>query len=470
MDCQRQNEMAQLADLFYAQMKQPQQQKKLKLFIDNSNLFHEAQKLAADKLFGGSRDVDPRFRINTRQLQTWLEETLGGKVIDAILYTSSVTPEFAVTGAAERAGFKVKNIVRPASGEEKEVDTQIVADAVESVTELDLETRYGIVPQAEKDNTVLVIVSGDRDMRPAIIVSLNRGIPVVIVAFTQSMSQTYRDMAAKDPEMVKLVFLDNHIFTVGFIDVISTFKTIHNTKHTLVVEGALLTQQVMDTLLKELNNIYFYVTCPELLVDFAFPIDAMKTPNVLMIEFPTLRNCDAKLKLRVDVALGRRYSVISFDDWMQKFSKTVPAAPLSKGKFSVLSSDDDDEDSDDTTSIDGGDTDDEKEEKEEEEEEEKVEEEEWETTVKSRIAICAYGVHCPDGLKCTLRHSRRDIELFDKYSFAKRSVFKSVLCKNQTPHDMAHCHFSHGKGKDEVWCSYCKKSDHLNEACPCKCK
>jgi NYN domain len=100
----------------------------------------------------------------------------GRKILDAILVGSRPPRNDGVWEAAKQNGFQV-TIFNRSGGEEKSVDTELVARGTE------------IICSTSKPQ-ILVIASGDRDFIPLVNVAHRRGWEVEMCAFTSAFSPT----------------------------------------------------------------------------------------------------------------------------------------------------------------------------------------------------------------------------------------------------------------------------------------
>lgn len=128
--------------------------------LDNSNVFIEGKKFSARRKgiyrqAGDQRDPqDPSWRLDFGKLLEFLAE--GREIIDAILVGSRPPQNDSVWTSAKNSGFRVLTYDRAASGEEKEVDTEIATQAAEIIT------------LNRDQNGVLILGSGDRDFFPSV--------------------------------------------------------------------------------------------------------------------------------------------------------------------------------------------------------------------------------------------------------------------------------------------------------------
>jgi uncharacterized LabA/DUF88 family protein len=149
------------------------------ILVDNSNVFIEGQKYSARKkgvhrAKDDNRDPqDPSWRIDFGHLLNYM--ALGRPIIAALLVGSEPPPNDTVWAAAKKNGFKVHTYTRGYKGEEKEVDTEIVAQGTEIVCD-------------HKDKGVIVLASGDRDFLPLVRLAHRRGWLVEMAAFSNAFN------------------------------------------------------------------------------------------------------------------------------------------------------------------------------------------------------------------------------------------------------------------------------------------
>lgn len=136
---------------------------------------------------------------------------------------------------------------------------------------------------ALKSAATFVVVTGDRDMRPAIKRVLAFGIRVRLLAYVHSLSQEYRKLAAESP-LFKVVMLDQHLEAISFTNFFSTRKP------TNVDQACALT---LDLQLADLGDCPIETACTRLLRTQAmfYVTELYKTgrpqdAHMLCIEFP----------------------------------------------------------------------------------------------------------------------------------------------------------------------------------------
>ena len=133
------------------------------VYLDDSNLWISSKKLQGEKLKNQFFNEDPRGRIDLGKLLLWALERR--PLEKAILYGSEPPPTDSYWKLAEKYRFSVNKVMRnPYSGKEKQVDTAIVA----GITELVAHSHFRRYALYEDGNNVIILVSGDSDMKPAV--------------------------------------------------------------------------------------------------------------------------------------------------------------------------------------------------------------------------------------------------------------------------------------------------------------
>ncbi len=147
------------------------------LYLDNSNVFIEGQRVSAARKVGGklTADLDKSYRLDFGKL---VEITCGFKADlgRLMFYGSEPPPTDSVWQVAKQLGFKNKIFQRSKHNKEKMVDTQLTVDIMR-----------GIFTDLDAGNDRLIIVAGDADYVPAIEAARERGF-YVKVAFWQHAS------------------------------------------------------------------------------------------------------------------------------------------------------------------------------------------------------------------------------------------------------------------------------------------
>lgn len=167
------------------------------VYVDNSNVFIEGKKIAAQKN-GNHNDIDFSFRLDFGELYDFVAEHNPKKIARALLLGSSPPESDKVWNVAENAGFEVVVIDRNVENREKKVDTGIVASMVR-----DAYTR------AKKDRDTITLVAGDSDYVPAVKMLVDDGFRVEVV-FWSSASGELKSVCSR------FIELDKHLKTLEY--------------------------------------------------------------------------------------------------------------------------------------------------------------------------------------------------------------------------------------------------------------
>lgn len=154
------------------------------IYVDNSNLFIEARKLAAVQagLVGSMREAqavratDNTYNIDySRLLDLLAEEQVVGR---AVLFGSKVTADDAIWDHAEKAGWEVFSFERNFKNKEKKIDIAVV-------TEMLLDA----FKQVDRSNDQIVLVAGDSDYLPAVVRLREDGFTVLVCFWGQAAAE-----------------------------------------------------------------------------------------------------------------------------------------------------------------------------------------------------------------------------------------------------------------------------------------
>ena len=181
------------------------------VYIDNSNIWIQGQKTYADKYNRDTIDEDLEWRFNVGNLKETLLAKSGLSAHEAafkpnIKWYGSMPLVFIKL--LESHDMTVKTFAKSSwTGREKEVDTELVADAVEDAAD----ACYTKTP------AVFIIVSGDRDLRPAVVKIANKGFPVHIWSWKNGIAESFtREDKDVDPCLLHVHYLDPFLDNVGF--------------------------------------------------------------------------------------------------------------------------------------------------------------------------------------------------------------------------------------------------------------
>lgn len=451
-------------------------------FVDDSNIWIEAQKFAAS---GNSHmpkltdsDRDPRLRIDIGKLiDTLRNDRSQGP---SFLYGSRPPPNDSVWKAFEKFKFQTK-IYDRAHGKEKEVDNSMATDLSSKATELSIRAEYDLRYKEQKANTTFVAITGDRDMLPPIKKVLESDIRVELWAWESGISAEY--LKLKHDKALLSVHFMNWIFDkISFTNFCSTrqskAKQIDPGQSIVLCEfadpgGHNLESSVHEQLL-QLGRL-FYTTLS-------------KTGAEVFVEFPKVRNIEAMV-LEARGLFKEMLTVLSWPEYASRFNEDFPAMVETINMYAPLE-DDNGQYSTDVTA---------KEEHEPVERKAKPsstaepvgghgENEEiqgltdpddndgWQTVARSDLRRdhrrgirqtqqCSDRVRCKKRGECGYRHSDEERDLFRDYPDLDFQKWKTKKCNR------AYCPYGYGKrcpfahAQDEAWCLRCRHEGHYTEEC-----
>ena len=163
------------------------------ILVDSSNTFICGQELSARKR-KLEHNQDYSWRIDFGAL---LREVANDhQIIKALLVGSTPPPNDSLWDSAKRGGFEVKTYVRSPSGDEKVVDTEILASGLKVI-------------YTHPKPAVLKLLSGDRDFIPLIREAYEAGWETELWGFSHCISNELQQMAHR------VILLDNMLEVVG---------------------------------------------------------------------------------------------------------------------------------------------------------------------------------------------------------------------------------------------------------------
>ncbi|KAL2151223.1 hypothetical protein VTH82DRAFT_6321 [Thermothelomyces myriococcoides] len=185
------------------------------IYIDNANLWIQGQKTYAEK----KRlrvSWDPTWRFDVGRLQDILLANSGltpdEKTFepDVKLYGSTPPPVDTVWMAIEKHKVTVKTFPKSFwNKREKQVDSELIADSTDQASDA----------YHKPKPAVFIIVSGDRDVRSAVVKITKRGFPVHLWSWANGLAQVFRpDGGDKEINwsLFRVHLLDDHLEEVGF--------------------------------------------------------------------------------------------------------------------------------------------------------------------------------------------------------------------------------------------------------------
>ncbi|KAH8169278.1 hypothetical protein LIA77_11404 [Sarocladium implicatum] len=232
------------------------------LFVDDSNIWIEAQKAAAagnthlPKL--ADRDRDPRLRIDIGKLASRLCK---GRIRGfSALYGSRPPPNDGVWAAFGKHNFEVHIFDKSLKNKEKEVDTEMAADLVEKATELRVGAKSSHKIGEEKKNSVFVVITGDRDMIPPIKRVLTADIRVELWGWRSGISKDYYRLRAEYPELMSVNHLETEAANIFFTNTRSTRLGRPDPVKTLVLQvdnGIIIDEDSVSMELSRLQHVFY---------------------------------------------------------------------------------------------------------------------------------------------------------------------------------------------------------------------
>ncbi|KAK7222125.1 hypothetical protein V2G26_010128 [Clonostachys chloroleuca] len=450
------------------------------IFVDDSNVWIEAQKFAAS---GKGRlpkledcDQDPRCRVNIGKLVSTISN--GRSVEGAFLYASRPPPNDAVWNSYERFGFKVNVYNRANNGKEKQVDNSMATDISRQATTLEVGAQYDKETKQELDNMTFIVISGDRDMLPPINAAIKCGIPVEVWAWESGISNEHKK---RDGDKLRVYLLNQIADQMCFTNTSSTRKNkkIEADKTVVLCDPKdkdnsidFLEGSVSDCLLGNCRFIFYITRSP--------------TDTELFVEFPNLKNVE-RIIFDVRELFKDEWIVESWPEHASRLNKKTLITREKGTMFRPLDENDGKINSPLVTEqaksvdvqakswpgwnlpkpsieqsgnedIDTGAFDD------------------WETVgsrngprrahrrAMERTQACPYGLHCRKAAECGNRHTNEEETLFRKFPNQNFTKWKTSRCRYY-PYcpKGTQCGFAHSDA--DGWCSKCHKQGHLEDGC-----
>ena len=418
------------------------------VFVDNSNLWIEAQKLAANRKNFQSK-LDHRSRINYGRLRDVIANS---RQIDATVYVSDENFKLNING------FKVKRLVKSKiTGKEKEVDSTICKD---------------ILALTKVARGTAILISGDRDMRPAVEEILKNGWSVEIYMWERSIANGFNELKGN----IKVIPLD--MYWDKIVDIKTVLKKIPKNPDfsiVLTVKSEIFSKETridlqfpdwwnkLEQLCKWPARYKWLGKCEEarhlLLVlkdlgerdtsNLAKQINDEKSRLDYVERCETYANFlqreqrgPAK-KVTEDLGwtevVGRRRKpihVTSAEPILSPMeSNPVPKAvtPPNHSKKETAGS---------------------------------------AAKSSTKQVYCCSGKNCEDGLKCDYSHNQDDTKYFQSREDGLENKYRKTRLCNNYPHckrSTIKCDFAHEES--DGWCSNCHSSGHFRKSCsnqPCK--
>ncbi|UPK94591.1 hypothetical protein LCI18_005526 [Fusarium solani-melongenae] len=301
-------------------------------FVDDSNIWIEAQKFAAS---GNShmpkltdRDHDPRLRINIGKL---VKTLLGGRFQGtSYLYGSRPPPNDAVWNTFEKYNFRTK-IYDRARGKEKQVDTAMTADMSRTSTKLSTMADFRSDIKEENKRTVFIAITGDQDMVPPIRQALDDGFRVELWAWKSGISSEYRKLA-NDTAQLSINYLENVFKEISF-------TSYRSTRRSGKVDPSCTLVLYEFTGPESTNLNTEAIVCNELdgwgRLSFITPSNVT---NEFYVEFPRVKNINDMdgLIAKAETQFEGLWKVMSWPRYANRFNEGPPAMVETSNMFALL--------------------------------------------------------------------------------------------------------------------------------------
>ena len=386
------------------------------VFVDHDNLLVEAQKMGGE-YFDSVKDH--RIRIEYRKIGDFIA---GERTVKSRVYTGlplRINDERFVV-------VTTKNSVH--TGKQKEIDTMISVDIMDTLT----------LKQNSFVSPTIVLVSGDRDMLPALKKVLEAGWKVEIYMWERNTATDLKELANNNKDTCLFVPLNEHFedilyrnyFTLTDDDssVVLTVKhkiekeeRIYQTHQSWWKEVEQLSKwpvqyRRLDKVLLSKKPFEYVLEEPRLLLVFK-GLEITKT-RMLLSRIPSLdkdpheKPCEmyTDFKERLEQGRSRSKSCTPRDTWSMVASRrsTPQSTP---------------------------------------------------TTYE-----CCSGKNCEEGLKCSFYHSADDKSYFETNGGKGHPPRKTRVCSRRSYcKNPEKCDFAHG-AKDG-WCKKCHKRGHFKQTC-----
>jgi hypothetical protein len=369
----------------------------------------------------------------------------------------------------EKFKFRTKIFDR-AHGKEKEVDNSMATDLSSEATELRVSAKYEPKAKQRKVNTIFVVVTGDRDMLPAVRKVLECDIRVELWAWESGMSKEYWKLDSQNG-LLSVNFLDSIFEQISFFSVLSTrrSKRVDPGQAIVLCEFADLGRENLHPFvygeLFQLRHLFFIISLKA----------ETEAETVICVDFPTVKNIEAMV-LQARERFEGKATVLSWPEYASRVQKE-PAIVETSNMYELLEA---------------------REQREPVERKDKVSSpaepdggrrgrevmqglndpdnnEGWGTVSRSdpgkdhlramrQTQQCRYGVHCRKKGECGYRHSDEERNLFQNNPTRDFRLWKTQKCKHGLClRTRKQCGYAHSR--DEAWCLHCSQEGHYTEEC-----
>ena len=397
----------------------------IQMFVDNSNIWIEAKKLGAEMKHFTSPN-DHRVRINYGPLT---DVVANGRDAYGTLYGSRPPDIDPVWNKIRQHGWKVKVLEKSFhTRKEKEVDATILKDILALVR----------VPPSKRSTVVLI--SGDRDMRPAVkeILQKAKGWKIEICMWKRSISHGLKELTGQY-ENLSIMPLNEHWKKVVYTEnVAPEHLESDDSSAVLTITRGKFKNERIDQIHPTWWETLEQLTQWPVQYKWMEPDEARH----LMLVFRGLgRHKTSSLVQKLNEnkhCLHHVERAEMYADFKQR-QERGPTKPV-------------------------------------------IREEGWNEVVRrstptpvrtvqpqpvcARKEKCCSGKNCEDGSNCNYYHDKDDIKHFNRNNGAGNPRRKTRQCKDypKCKFFSIRCNFAHEES--ERWCSKCHKMGHFCEKCP----
>ncbi|EXK24131.1 hypothetical protein FOMG_19129 [Fusarium oxysporum f. sp. melonis 26406] len=440
-------------------------------FVDDSNIWIEAQKFAAS---GNSHmpkladsDRDPRLRIDIGKLINTLCDDR--QQCSSFLYGSRPPPNDSVWEAFKKCKFQTK-IYDRSRGKEKEVDHSMAADLAFHAAKLD--------DKPEKVNTTFVVITGDRDMLPPIKVVLGCGIRVELWAWKSGVSREFLKLSALEP-LLSVKCLDDVFGRISF----TNFRS---TRHGNKVRPD-VTIVLCEFVEQEVDNLEAYVSEQLLELCHLFYISRPQNGREMFVEFPKVKNIDPMFQRARELFKDMR--VLSWQEYNSRSKEKVPIVVKTSNEYALLTDEHEqrsvhDAETDEGEPVENGpnSTGDEAETGGEHRKTGQSQGQAdpddnggWQIVQRTNLdqkhrRTMRQTQRCPDHIRCAkrgdcgYRHIDEERNLFRDHPTLDFTRWKTRKCNIPSCRKGKRCRFAHTQ--NEAWCLRCTHEGHFSAECP----
>ena len=446
-------------------------------FVDDSNIWIEAQKFAAS---GNSHvpkltdsDRDPRLRIDIGKLINILRRDRNQGA--SYLYGSRPPPNDSVWSAFEKFKFKTK-IYDRARGKEKEVDNSMATDLSSKATELFIGAKYDQSIKKQKAATTFVVITGDRDMLPPIQKVLEYEMRVELWAWRSGMSTEYFKLDA-DHTLLSVNLMDSIFDRISFTNFRSTRNKRIDPGQTVVIcgfdcpDGDELRSSVLEQLM-QLGRL-FYITLS-------------KTKMEMFVEFPRENHIETMV-LKARDLFKDMLTVLSWPEYASNLKADLTAFVATSNMYAPLTNDDGQGSAEFTaneeheTTVPETRPSNETVPRAEQSDNQKTqglddpdENSGWSTVTRSdpgnehrrrlqKTQQCKQGIRCERGGECGFRHTEEEHNHFRDHPGFVFKAWKTMPCTRANCRQGKRCSFAHTQ--EEAWCRQCRHEGHFFQDC-----